>query len=72
MNELPPDLEQRLAELSEADFDALLARVRPPGEETDPMVRAARALRSSRGLDRKAKATPEEAVDALRRYATGI
>lgn len=67
---LPPEIEQAIADMSEADFDMLIARTRPPEEPTDPMERAARALRRSRGLDRKTRATKEQAADALRRFRT--
>lgn len=30
MSELPAEVEQQLAELSDEDFDALIRRVRPP------------------------------------------
>jgi len=52
-------------ELSEAVAEA---RGEPVGEAT-PMERAAAALRRSRGLDRKSRASKEDAATALRRYA---
>ncbi len=67
MSELPPDIEQRLADMSPEDFDALIARTRPPEEPIDPMARAAAALRRHRGLDRTTNASKEQAADALRR-----
>jgi hypothetical protein len=71
VTELPPHVEQQLADMNEADFDALLARVRPPEESTDPRERAAAALRRHRGADRTKRATPEEAADAMRRWRSG-
>ncbi|SIA00034.1 Uncharacterised protein [Mycobacteroides abscessus subsp. abscessus] len=71
MTGLPPDAERALAAMSESEVTDLLARVRPPQESDDPMVRAAQALRRYRGLDRTRKATPEEAANALRAYAQG-
>ena len=52
-------------ELAEAVAES---RGEPVGEAT-PMERAAAALRRSRGLDRKSKASKESAAEALRRYA---
>jgi hypothetical protein len=40
-------IEQRIAELSEADFDALVARTRPP--KLNPKQRATDAIREYRG-----------------------
>lgn len=71
MTELPPDVEQRISEMTPEDFDALIARTRPPEEPTDPKARAAAALRRHRGADRTTKATKTEAADAFRRAATG-
>lgn len=71
MSDIGPYAEQQLANMPAEDFDALVARVRPPAEPTDPMERAAQALRRYRGLDRTRKATPEEAANALRAYARG-
>lgn len=71
MSDLSPHVEQRLADMSAEDFDALIARVRPPEEPTDPMERAAKALRRSRGLDRTGRATKEQAAEALRAYGAG-
>lgn len=48
MAELPADIEQMLADLDPADWDALCARVRPPEQHPDPRVRAAAALRAHR------------------------
>ena len=67
MTELPPHVEQQLADMNEADFDALIARTRPPEESTDPKQRAVAALRRHRGLDRTTTASKEQAADALRR-----
>jgi len=69
--ELSPEAEQVIANMSEAEVDLLLARTRPPEEPADPMERAAAALRRSRGLDRKSKASKELAAEALRKYAAG-
>jgi len=63
--------EQQIVNMSAEDLDALLARVRPPAEPTDPMERAAAALRRSRGLDRPARATKAQAAAAMREYANG-
>lgn len=71
MSDLSPYVEQRLADLSTEDFNALVARVRPPEEPADPRERAAQALRRSRGLDRTGRATKEQAVQALRAYGAG-
>lgn len=68
MTQLPPEVEQAIADMSEADVDLLLARLRPPPESTDPKARAAAALRRHRGADRKGKATKEAAAAALREY----
>lgn len=68
MTELPPDIEQRIADMSPEDFDLLVARTRPPEEPADPKARAVAALRRSRGLDRRTRATKDGAVDALRKY----
>jgi len=64
-----PFAEQQLADMDADDFDALVARVRPPDEPTDPKERAAAALRRSRGLDRGRPATKERAAEALRGYS---
>ncbi|UVO10868.1 hypothetical protein NM962_12600 [Mycobacterium sp. SVM_VP21] len=63
-----PYAEQQLADMTADDFDALVARVRPPDEPTDPKERAAAALRRDRGLDRRRPATKEAAVEAWRGY----
>ena len=69
MNELPPGIEQRIADMSAEDFDMLVYRTRPPEEPVDPMERAAAALRRSRGLDRGSKsASREQAAAALANY----
>lgn len=70
MPELSPEAEAIIASMSEGEFDVLVARTRPPEEPANPMERAARALRRSRGLDRKTKASKEQAADALRRFRT--
>lgn len=71
MTELPPDVEQQLADMSAEDFDLLCARVRPPDEPADPMQRAAAALRCMRGVDGRSGVTKEQAAAALRRYGHG-
>jgi hypothetical protein len=69
VTELPPEIEQRIADMSVQDFDLLVYRTRPPEEPADPRERAAAALRRDRGLDRKSKpASREEAAAALVRY----
>ena len=70
MTQLDPAAEDAIANMSEADVDVLLARLRPPPESTDPKERAARALRRSRGVDRGSKATKEQAAQALRLYGS--
>lgn len=70
MTQLDPAAEQAIADMDEADVDVLLARLRPPPESTDPKVRAAQALRRSRGVDRKSPATKEQAAQALRLYGS--
>ena len=70
MTELSPQAEQQLADLSAEDFDALVARVRPP-DEPDPKARAAAALRKELGVGaRGSKPSKERAAEALRRYAS--
>ncbi|WP_062539246.1 hypothetical protein [Mycobacterium celatum] len=72
MTELDPEVEQQLADMPEADFDALIARVRPPEEPADPKARAAAALRREMGANvRGKKPSKEAAAAALRRYANG-
>jgi hypothetical protein len=68
VTELDPAVEEHLASMSAEDFDALIARTRPPEEPANPTERAAAALRRSRGLDRTRKATPEQAAAAIRQY----
>jgi hypothetical protein len=43
MTDLDPLVEQQLADMDPWAFDALVARVRPPDEPTDPKVRATSA-----------------------------
>ena len=69
MAELSPEAEEIIAGMSEAEVDLLLARTRPPEEPANPMERAAAALRRSRGLDRRSRASKETAAEALRKYA---
>lgn len=71
MTELSPAAEAALSAMSEGEVTELLARVRPPAEAQDPLERAAKALRKSRGLDRPAKATPEQAAEALKAWGRG-
>lgn len=72
MTELEPHIEQQLADLSAGDFDALIARVRPPEEPADPKARAAAALRREMGFyARGRKPSKDAAADALRRFTAG-
>jgi RNase H-fold protein (predicted Holliday junction resolvase) len=72
VTELPPHVEQALADLSAEDFAALVARTRQPEEEvTDPKEKAVRALRRHRGLDRTGKASKDDATAGLLRWARG-
>ena len=71
MTELEPWAEQRLADMTPEEFDALRARVRPPEEDADPKIAAAKALRRSRGLDRTGTPSKESAAAALRLYGGG-
>lgn len=68
MSDLSPYVEHQLASMTEEEYDALTARLRPPAEPTDPKERAAAALRRTRGMDRKRPATKEEAAAALRSF----
>lgn len=70
MTELDPHIEQQLADMPAGDFDALIARVRPPDEPIDPKERAAAALRGELGVNlRGRKPSKQAAADALRRYS---
>lgn len=72
MTELDPHTEQKLADMSTNDFDALIARVRPPDEPADPKERAAAALRRELGVHQRGrKPSKEAAADALRSFAAG-
>jgi hypothetical protein len=71
MTEIPPEVTETIAAMSEGDFTAFVAQVRPPEESADPMERAAKALRNLRGLDRPHKSTKEQAAAAMRHYASG-
>jgi hypothetical protein len=71
VSELSPAVEQQLADMTEDEYTALTARVRPPTEPLDPKARAAAALRRELGVERRGKATKESAAEALRRFATG-
>jgi hypothetical protein len=77
MTELPPEVEQTLADMSSADWNALVMRCRPPEDSVDPKVRAALALQNLRGRnmakpaqridnDNPAPSSKQEAVAALR------
>lgn len=70
MTELPLHVEQMLADLDEASFDALVLRVRSPEELSDPKARAARALAKAVGGGPKPATTrsKEQAAAALARY----
>lgn len=68
MTYLPPGTREALSSMGEAELTALLADVRPAQESADPMERAAKALRRSRGLDRTVPATKEQAAEALRAH----
>ena len=68
MTELPAHIEQQLADMPENDFDALVLRVRSPAEESDPQVRAARALAKAVGGQPKPKVSKERAAAALSNY----
>jgi len=67
---LPVEVERRLAAMSEQDFDLLIARVRIPEEETDPKVRAARAVSQAVSGRRpgQSKPSPEYAASKLAEY----
>lgn len=71
MAELSAEAEAIIAAMTEGEVDLLLARTRSPDEPADPKNRAVAALRANRGLDRKERATREQAADALRSYAAG-
>lgn len=70
MTELSPAVEQQLADMPEADWAVLCARVRPPEEtSTDPKEKAAAAVRREMGSNvRGKKASKEAAAAALRSY----
>jgi excisionase family DNA binding protein len=53
MNEITPDIERILASLSTDEWDALCARVRPPGEGRVSTKDALRSLRSTRKIAQK-------------------
>ena len=65
MTEIPPEVEETIASMSEGEFTAFIAKVRAPEESQDPMERASAALRSLRGVDRRGTATKEDARRAL-------
>lgn len=66
---LPPAVEEALRNMSEDDFDCLVARVRDPEEEPDPKVRAARALaRVVGGQTKRPRVSKERAAAALASY----
>ena len=59
-----------LAAMTDDELSEAIAESRgEPVGEMSPMERAAAALRRSRGLDRKSRASKEDAATALRRYA---
>ncbi len=64
MTELPPEVEQVLADLSSEDWRALVARCRPPEDSTDPRVKAALALRELRGRATVTVVKPAQRIDA--------
>lgn len=68
MTELPLHVEQMLADLDEASFDALVLRVRAPEELADPKTRAARALAKAVGGGPKPRVSKEQAAQALSDY----
>jgi hypothetical protein len=70
MTQLPPDIEQAIADMTAEDFDMLVLRTRPPEEPAAPKQRAANALRRARSLDRTGRATKEQAAQALRQFRT--
>jgi hypothetical protein len=61
--DIDPAVEQQLAALDPADWDALCSRVRPPEQHPDAKVRAAAALRAHRTTfgNRTIVATPTPA-----------
>lgn len=64
MPDIDPSVEQQLADLDPAEWDALCSRVRPPEQHPDAKVRAAAALRSHRSTfgNRTIVATPTPAA----------
>lgn len=60
-------LEQKIANMSADDFDALAAKVRPPGELT-PKQAAAAAVRKELGSEVRGRATKAKAADAMRAF----
>lgn len=86
MTYLSQAAEAALAEMTPSEVTALLARVRPGIEQSDPIDqaeaelsaranakknRAAAVLRHTRGLDRTTPATKEHAAAALASYKFG-
>ncbi|MGE7002977.1 hypothetical protein ACQKHK_12655 [Staphylococcus capitis] len=70
-DEMDAFFEQKLANMTSDEFDALVLRTRPPQESTDPKERAAAALRRDLGVHQRGrKPSKEAAADALRRWAT--
>lgn len=63
MPDIDPAVEQQLADLEPAEWDALCSRVRPPEQHPDAKVRAAAALRANRSTfgSRTIIATPTPA-----------
>lgn len=68
MTELPMHIEQMLADMDEASFNAMVLRVRSPEELADPKARAARALAKAVGGGPKPRPSKEQAANALARY----
>jgi hypothetical protein len=73
-------VEDRIAKMSRDEFDRLMIRTRPPGEDappsSDPKQRAADALKRQTGARVRGKvgtsaAAKQHAADMLRKFATG-
>lgn len=63
--------EQRLADMTDDEVTDLLARVRPPLESGDPMVRAAQALRRHRLGPARPGVSKEYAAARVREWGSG-
>lgn len=68
MSGLSPDARAALAAMPADELTELLGELRSIEDNMTPMERAAAALRRSRGLDRGARASKEDAANALRAY----